>query len=143
MASVSAKSNLAGIASRLHSAAADVPRQLNSASIRTVSQLQTKLKGSALSTLPRRGGLNRAVAFDLRFSTRPLGNGARLEARSQYDIVRMDVGETVHPLFGDRRFWYTEAIKPGWWSKVIDSVQPDGQRNFEQALNTIAKEAGG
>lgn len=143
MPSVQARSNLAGVSTRLHTAAADVPRQLNAAASRSLRPLQARLKGSALSTLPRRGGLNRAVAFDLRFSTRPLAHGARLEARSQYDIVHMDVGETVHPLFGNRGHWYRESVNPGWWSTVIDSVEPAARREMDTGLDNVKRKVEG
>ena len=143
MASVSVRSNLTGVSSRLHRAAVDVPRQLNAAASRSLRPIQQKLKGSALSTLPRRGGFNRAVAFDLRFSTQQLARGARLTASSQYDLQALDEGQTVHPLFGNRGHWYHESVNPEWFSKVVDTAAPEATREFEQGLETIAREAGG
>jgi hypothetical protein len=143
MASVQIRSNLRSGAARLHSASALVPRELNAAAMRTLRPLQTKLKGSALRTLPRRGGLNRAVAFDLRFTTRQLATGARLTANSQYNLQGLDEGETVHPLFGNRGHWYSESVTPGWWTRVVDTLDPDVRREFGQGINKIVREAGG
>lgn len=142
MPSVSVSSNTAAVSRRLHTAAADVPRALNSAAQRALQGLPDRLRGSALATLPRRGGLNTAVARS-RFSIHRLPNGARIVAQNEYDIVGLNHGTAVHPLYGDTRHWYRESVKPGWWDKVLDTVEPAARREMEQGLATIAREAGG
>lgn len=143
MPQVSVQGNFKDLSRRLERAARDIPQELASAAQKTVKKLPTKLKGSALSTLPHGGGLNRAVAFKTRFTVSRLPSGARVVGESAYDIEGLDRGRAIHPLFGDANHWYREAVKPGWWSRVIDAVGPDATKDMSQALENIKRRVEG
>lgn len=140
---VTTKSNLRELSRRLHIAVADIPKELSGAAERVTRRLPVKLKGSALSTLPHRGGLNRNVAFNARFRIQRVPNGSRVVAQHEYDLEALDRGRTTHPLFGDKRHWYRESVDAGWWSKVITGLEPQARREMEQALENIKREIEG
>lgn len=143
MPQVRISSNFKDLSRRLHTAARDLPQELANAAGKTMRTLPTKLKGSALSTLPHRGGLNRTVAFNTTFKVHRIPSGARIVGQSAYDIAALDHGQTIHPLFGDQRHWYREAVKPGWWSRVVDGLEPTARQDMEQALENVKQKIEG
>ena len=143
MPQVSVTSNFKDLSRRLNTAARDIPQELASAAEKTIKKLPTKLKGSALSTLPRHGGLNRTVAFKTRFSVHRIPSGARVVGQMAYDIEGLDAGHAIHPLFGNPSHWYRETVRPGWWSHVVDAVEPDAKKDMTQALENIKQKIEG
>jgi hypothetical protein len=143
MPQVRVSSNARDLSRRLHTAASDIPEELAAAARRAMGPPRDKLRGSALRTLPRRGGLNREVAFNTKFRTYRIPNGARIVAQSRYDIVAMNYGSTIHPLFGNKEHWYREDIREGWWDRVISQVEPAARREMEQALENIKQKIEG
>lgn len=138
MGTVTVRSDLAGLQQRLRAAASTAPAELNAAALRAMTGLPDRLRGSALSVLPRRGGLGALVAGS-RFTTRPLTTGARSTVTSRHDIAAMDRGRLRHPLFGNRGHWYQQAITPGWWTTVVKSQRARAQTEMERALDNIAR----
>lgn len=63
----------------------------------------------------------------------------RVTATSAHDIGLIDSGTVRHPLFGDRRYWYTEKIHPGWWSIPVSNTEPNVEASAEQAVETVAR----
>jgi hypothetical protein len=116
---------------------AEVEKDLRQAARDAMGGLSAKVRRSAIDRLPKRGRLNEVVARDTDFSFVTTGDGARLTARSSHDIEALDAGHTVHPLFGDKRHWYPEEVKPGWWSEPLKEAEPDARAQFEQAMETI------
>ncbi len=108
--------------------------------------LRESLRSSALRTLPKRGGLNRVIA-DTPIVTRwdITGDtvGFTLTARSRYNVSRINYGRVVHPLFGDRRHWYTESVTPGWWSTPITEAEPKAREGVQGAMDTVARQIEG
>lgn len=104
--------------------------------------LKEAVKRSADLTLPQRGGLHKVVARSkVSVRTRLAGGnpGVTLRADSGHDINAMDRGRLRHPVFGDRRAWVTQQIKPGWWSLPIKAAAPAVRQNIEQAMESVIK----
>lgn len=47
-------------------------------------------------------------------------------------------GELRHPLFGNRGFWYTTRVTPGFWVEPLNERQPEMRREIEQAMADVA-----
>jgi len=124
---------------RMHTAAQDLPAEIAAAARRAMGPLPSKLKGSALSVLPAKGGLNRDVAFRGTFRVYRIPSGARLVAQHEYDIVGMNYGVVYHPLFGDMGHWYRQVIAEGWWDRVIDNVEPAARQEMDKALTNTRR----
>lgn len=97
----------------------------------------TKLRMSALSHLPKRGGLGPTVARGMKVRTWPISAGITIKASHRYDIAGMDKGLVVHPLFGNKRHWYAQAVPPGWFQSVVDGQRDDTRRAIERVVATF------
>lgn len=102
--------------------------------------LKEELVASALDTLPHRGGIGAVIAAS-RFTTskRLAGNkaGVSIKATNPHSIGTIDRGRLRHPLFGNREHWYTQAVKPGWWSNPTRKRGPVARRDIEKAMETV------
>lgn len=55
------------------------------------------------------------------------------------DLWSLDRGRLRHPLFGNRRHWYQQSVKPGWWSQSLQRAADDEvKREILQALDRVA-----
>ena len=50
--------------------------------------------------------------------------GVRRKQGGLVDLDAIDRGRLRHPLFGDRRHWYTQQVQPGWWTKAMEAGAP-------------------
>lgn len=118
---------------------------------RPVPVVRARIKATAVSTLPHRGGLGtwvaatkitasvtlqrKAVFIRLRGGRRSVSNLRGGAAGGQSDIRAIDRGRVRHPSWG-RRFrgqWFTQTVPPGFftktaadapeWSTAIDAAQ--------------------
>lgn len=112
----------------------DMTREIRSA----VPPARTAIRANAVSYLPSQNGLNAFVAStrvsaQVRRGPRSAGvtlRGSKSSRGKRHDIKRIDQGRTRHPLFGNRRFWYPQAVKPGFFS---DAVLSEGVKEFREA----------
>lgn len=90
------------------------------------------VRASALGQLPRRGGLAQRVA-DSKFATQTrLGAktaGVRIVGKSKFKIQFMDKGTVRHPVFGNRRAWVLQSVRPNWFDKTIENAADHGMRD--------------
>lgn len=135
------------LAKRLKTAGrADLRRELYQGINRAMRPARAAVRASALATLPSRGGLATRVANSkYRVSRRTTGSsvGIKLIATNRYDIGKMDRGRLTHPLFGNRRYWYEQAVRPGWWSQPVRALAPDARREIITAMNNIKEKIEG
>ncbi|SRR6266704_3415226 len=83
-----------------------------------VEPLKEEVRQSALSTLPKRGGLAAKVAAST-FAVRNKPSSVTFETTNPYAIKRIDQGTVRHPVFGNRKAWVIEKVEPGFWSKAV------------------------
>ncbi len=61
-------------------------------------------------------------------------------ARSRIDLEGMDDGRVRHPHPRSRRYWYTQRIKPGFWSDTIRRRgAKDVQDQMEKVISDVAR----
>jgi hypothetical protein len=89
---------------------------------------KAELAASALTTLPRAGGLGAWVAMSrvtvsVRRGTQSAGvtitQARTSKGGKKSDLTRIDAGRTRHPLWGNRKHWYGQDVTSGYWSDVI------------------------
>lgn len=102
--------------------------------------LEGEIRRSAFSHLPRRNGLAAEVAAS-RITTDhtfEAGNGVgiKVTAHHEYDIAGMDNGLNVHPLFGDKRHWYPQHVRAGWFSDAVDGQREPTRFAIERAVKS-------
>lgn len=110
---------------------------------------KTAIPESARRTLPRRGGLNEAVASSLKVTIRsslsgPVANVRIVATEGPRRRVRsLDAGQVRHPLFGNREHWYPEAVQPGFFTRPCLSLRPEARRKIAAATNDVLRKIAG
>lgn len=110
---------------------------------RATKPLKIAARAAVLAEYPKRGGLNEFVAKS-RFTTRTRGGGKNPGVRivvnkAGHDIRALDRGRLRHPLYGNRRFWYTQQIKPEIISGALRAGAELVRRQLAEVLDDIAK----
>jgi hypothetical protein len=120
-------------------------RELRRAASRMTKPLRAAARQGALQILPHRGGLDEHVASTARISTRvrlnsSKGFGLRIAGDSRDNLHRMDEqGIVRHPLFGNRKKWIDERIRPGWFTNPLILATNDiGPREIDKAIGDVA-----
>ena len=52
-------------------------------------------------------------------------------------LVRLNAGTLAHPLFGNRRHWYEQAVKPLFFDQPIEDHAPQVRDGIEAALERV------
>lgn len=132
------------LAERLSEAAAvTLARELSTDLSETTQSLPRDARQSAISILPHSGGLNTwlmartEISQSIEFSAKAVV--VRVTASSPHDISRIDRGTVRHPLFGDRRYWYTQQVTPGWWSRPMTEAEPKVRGAIERAMSATVR----
>lgn len=116
-----------------------------------VPPIRKAIRDSALASLPSAGGLNRWVAkAGVRASVNrgPRTAGVNLvagrnSARRRSDLKALDrSGRLRHPLFGNRGYWFTQRVKPGWFSEPAAAQADDFRDVVTKAVNAAARKVG-
>lgn len=122
----------------LHAAATkDARAAIRKAVTEETKPTRQKVKQSALDTLPSRGGLNKWVARVPKGNTdfRERSAGVRISmSKKGHDLAALNRGRLRHPLFGNRRHWYTQEITPGFFTRPIEDDADDLRRRIMAAL---------
>lgn len=122
-------------------------RELASRISDVTNTLAQVARENALRTLPgggRPNGLGAWVVARTKFTATSDGAGAgsvnvTVTAKSTSDIARINEGSVRHPLFGNRRHWYTQSISPGWWSNTVREISPKVQPAIEEAMAVVTQ----
>lgn len=106
--------------------------------------LESEVRRSALTHLPKRNGLAAEVGR-ARIAVRRLfgaanGVGISITASHKYDLAGLDQGGNVHPLFGNRRHWYFQHVRSGWFSDVVDGQYAPTASAIERAVKQYAQQ---
>lgn len=122
----------------------ELRRELFKAMNRSTRPLKLAARSSAVATLPRRGGLNEWVAKNVRISSsnRLTGRnpGVRIRAsRKGSDIAAMDRGRLRHPVFGNRKVWVSQSIRPGWFTAPMVAGVGVAKREIVAAVEDVAR----
>lgn len=89
--------------------------------------------------LPASNGLAAEVASSrITVSVAANGNSIRalVTARHRYNLAGLDKGTNVHPLFGNRRHWYRQAVRPRWFSEPVEARTDDVRRAIQKAVKS-------
>jgi hypothetical protein len=100
----------------------DLAHDLHRAMREAMTGVDADIRRSA-QRLPSRNGLADEVATS-RITVTSYATGSRVgvevSAKHRYHLAGLDGGRNVHPLFGNRRHWYDQAVRPGWFSDPVE-----------------------
>jgi hypothetical protein len=126
----------------------DVPRELQAALRKRVrpalEPLKKDIPAEAVRRMPAGYGplLSRATEVYIR-----VGTGASFSAtvkvlatgkREQRDVRSLNAGRLSHPLFGNRRRWYRQRVKPGFVNIPVQRTQKRVVDAAEAARDDVA-----
>lgn len=109
-------------------------------------ELRRAVRSSAMATLPSSGGLNAWIAkarltIAFKDSGRAAGIRVKVSRRAgdgdKADLKALDdSGAIRHPLYGNRRFWYSQGVPAGFFSKAWEDFRETFVKTADDALNT-------
>lgn len=114
---------------------------------RATKPLKADAKASARRDLPKRGGLNEFVA-KTSLTTRSRGGqnpGVRIVARKskkggrKSDVDAIDRGRLRHPVFGNRRVWVEQRVRPGWFTEPMEAGAGPVRRELLGVLDDVKR----
>lgn len=111
--------------------------------LRTAAKpLVAETRAEALRRLPQRGGLARQVAKEpqrIQVRTGARTAGARLVVGNRRGGARAaNRGVIRHPVFGNRKVWVNQRVRPGWFDDPAAASAPRIRRELERTIDEIA-----
>jgi hypothetical protein len=127
-------------------AARDLTREIRSGMNDAVRTLQPLLVVSAVAVMPRGYGRVLAPAMRTRFVTKVqtasrVGIFVTISAmgrREHRDVSSLNRGTLRHPLFGNRRHWYAQRVRPGFVDQPVQRLRPVVIREVDAACSRVA-----
>lgn len=124
----------------LRSASKLIEREVKEGLERAAKKARGGIRASALSTLPKTGGLAAEVAkTQVNVRATVVGNAIRvsLEANSKFNIAGLDSGSLTHPVYGNRDVWVRQAVSPRWFTEPIEKSEPEFSAEVRKAINRV------
>ncbi len=124
-------------------------RELHKALQRQARPVIRAVRESAASRLPRSGGLAGRVAkasITVRGSTArnpSIRIIAKERAGASIDVQALDEGRVRHPLFGNRKHWYAQPVRPGWFTEPLTGHAEAFRAGLGDAIDAIEREISG
>jgi hypothetical protein len=120
----------------------DLRRELGAGLRRAARPMRETFKAGALGFLPHRGGLAEEVAVGMRFTTK-VGTGANPSVRITaslpgHDLPAINRGRLRKPVFGNRKVWVTQQIRPGFWTDSGYVAAPAVRVELVKAIDAVA-----
>lgn len=126
--------------------AKDLQRELSKSINRTVKPLTQDVKQNVGRFVP--GRYAAVLAPSLRITTSRRGSGrnpgVRLKAKATTgrgkprELKRLDAGQLRHPLFGNRRHWFSQTVRPGFYTETLEQDAPTVRRELLEAIRIVA-----
>jgi hypothetical protein len=133
---------LESLAKRLKAAGdGDLRKELLAAIRKAARPLPAAVRASAMSQLPRSGGLAARVAGGrLMTRTRLSGGsvGVKFESRGIYNLRNINSGKIRHPVFGRPDSWVAQEVDAGWFSEPVDDAVPEVRDEIQRAMRDVA-----
>jgi hypothetical protein len=115
-------------------------KELRSGLTRAARSLIKNVRRSALTRLPKKGGLAKRVARSkITTSARTTGSGAGVTilARSGYDISSINRGRVRHLSFGHLP-WVDQSVSPGFWADPLNEAAIPVRHEIQKLMDDIA-----
>jgi hypothetical protein len=114
-------------------------KELRAAVAKEAKPIGRYIAVSAGSNLPNRGGLGYTVG-GANISVNVNIRRVRVSLKAKgYDLAAMDRGRLRHPVFGNRRIWETQQVKPKLFTTPFKESAPQVRVQIMKAMDDIAK----
>jgi hypothetical protein len=144
---VSGRRQLEALARRLDAAAdRGIRRELTKAMNTATEPAKDAVRASALSVLPKSGGLAELVAaarISTRTTLRSTGPSVRMIQTSPgHDLKAIDRGRVRHPVFY-KKTWVNQEVPPGYWTVPMEKNAVRTRRNIVFGMQRISRMVAG
>jgi hypothetical protein len=138
---------LAALAKRLREAGENELRKELLRALREINKpIIADIRANARRTLPQRGGLAEVVAKS-KIATRTRASGPRagiqIRGTGKVRISAINKGKVRHPVFGNKKNWAEQKVKPGWFDEPIEANLPKVRESLVEAMDNIAQKIAG
>lgn len=114
-------------------------------------ELRPAIKKSAAQLMPHSGGYATVLSKSLRF--RQNVQTSRIAARIVFkvhadgrkerrDVPSLNRGRLRKPLYGNRNYWYSQRVRPGFVDRPVDRLAPDIARRMNAVVDYVADQLG-
>lgn len=120
----------------------DLRKRLTSGIRKATLPAKEAVRASALSQLPKKGGLAQRVAdskLTNRVSQSRTRPGVTIKAASGIDLPAIDKGKVRHKTFG-KLPWRTQSVNPGFFSEPMHRLAPAVRASIEHEMRAVARE---
>lgn len=134
---------LGAAAVRLRRAGDGLERDLSRAMKDAADGVPDAVRAGLAAHLPDSYAGDLARGLALRVGARLGGTEPKVTvtATSNRELRRLDAGRLTHPLYGNRKHWYTQAVVPGWFTGPCEDAAPAVRAAIERALENVSEEA--
>jgi hypothetical protein len=147
--SIRGAERLAKVAGAIARTTPELRKDLLAGLRKVVKPYTSEIRQEAADTLPRRGGFAAGIAgatYGSRTRTHGKGAGVRITGKQAgHDIAGIEAGLIRKPLFGDRGHWYSQAVRPGFFSRPVeedlDILQKEVLKVTEDFANRLQRRA--
>lgn len=108
--------------------------------IKRVQKLRGRTDGARSSVAARVVGAGYRTSVTQRGATARMRFTATERQGRKIDLHSLDQGRLRHPLFGDRKWWYSQAVRPGWFTRPLEAKASDFERELDRAVDKVAEE---
>lgn len=113
---------------------------------KAVAPMGKAVRAEIPPTMPK--GYEGVLGGSLKLRTSVTGRGVRVTAMAKgkgelRDLPALDAGKLRHPLFGNRKRWYVQRIKPGFFTRPADAAMRDAVTAVAVAVNQVVAEIEG
>jgi len=126
--------------------ASGLRKELLAAEHRVTGPLIANQKLSVGKYLPNRYAAELAASERVKVSNLSGRNPAvRLRATAKTsrgkarELSRINQGMLRHPLYGNRRHWFNQAVRPGIYDEPLEQGAPRVRAEFIEAIRTVAR----
>jgi hypothetical protein len=124
-------------------------RELSRAIGRAVDPLKDRIRAGLKPHLPDPYAEVIDADLKIRRSSSTSGEETRVtvlastSGTKQRKLRQLDDGFLSHPLYGNRKRWFEQAVTPGWFTGPVEESAPQVREAIEQALDDVAAKAAG
>jgi hypothetical protein len=126
-------------------------KQMSKALTDASRELRPAIKASAARLMPHSGGYAAVLSKSLRF--RQTVQATRTTARvvfkvhadgrrARRDVPSLNRGRLRKPLYGNRNYWYSQKVRPGFVDRPVDRAAPDIARRMNAVVDWVADQIG-
>lgn len=124
-------------------------KQMGKALREAAKPLKPAVRAEALASMPSGYGpvLSRSLRF--RQAVKESAHTAHVTVRVYGDgrrqrrmVPNLNRGQLRHPLYGNREFWFDQAVRAGFVDRPFNRLKPGVAREMQRVIDDVAKQIG-